>query len=143
MPIPGNYYAQGEAYLNAAIALRKTPPRTIGAAIPLFFCIAQASELFLKSFLAAKGKGRKLQGWNQHDLVKLLSAAVRLGMVLKDKTQLTMIEIGEQNRVHEFRFLDTTKNIILPPVRRSISAAEDLKSGALIAVRPFIRVRDH
>jgi hypothetical protein len=87
MPIPGNLYAQGEAYLEAAIALGKTPPRRIGSAIPLFFCIAQASELFLKSFLAAHGKDRKLLGWKQHDLVRLQSAALRLGMILKDRNR--------------------------------------------------------
>jgi hypothetical protein len=142
MPIPGNLYAQGEAYLEAAIALRETPPRKIGAAIPLFFCIAQAIELFLKSFLAANGKDRKLPGWNQHNLVKLQSAALRLGMVLKNTTQATITEIGEQNRVHEFRFLETTKNIVLPPARRSILAVEEVAHSALTAVQPFMRPWD-
>jgi hypothetical protein len=72
----------------------------------------------------------------------LQSAALRLGMVLKDTTQATITEIGEQNRVHEFRFLETTKHIVLPPTRRSIAAVEEVKYSALIAVRPFIRVRD-
>jgi hypothetical protein len=142
MPIPGNLYAQGEAYLEAAIALHETPPRKIGAAIPLFFCIAQASELFLKSFLAAQGKDRRLPGWTQHDLAKLQSAALRLGMVLKDSTQATITEIGEQNRLHEFRFLETTKNIVLPPVRRSIVAVKEVALGALTSVEPFMRARD-
>jgi hypothetical protein len=142
MPIPGNFYAQGEAYLEAAIALGKTPPRQIGAEIPLFFCIAQAGELFLKSFLAANGQDGKLPGWKQHDLVKLQSAALRLGMVLTDATQATIAEIGDQNRVHEFRFLETGMHIFLPPTPRAIAAVEELKFSALIAVRPFNRVRD-
>jgi hypothetical protein len=142
MPIPGNFYAQAEAYLQAAIALRKAPPRKIGADIPLFFCIAQASELFLKSFLAANGKDKNLPGWRQHDLVKLLSAALQLGIVLKDSSQRTINEIGEQNRVHEFRFFETTKDIILPLGGRSIIAVKELQHSTLDAVRPFFRVRD-
>jgi hypothetical protein len=63
-------------------------------------------------------------------------------MVLKDSTQATITEIGEQNRVHEFRFLETTKNIILPPVRRSIAAVEEVAHSALTAVQPFMRARD-
>jgi hypothetical protein len=142
MPVPGNFYAQGEAYLEAAIALSKTPPRKIGSAIPLFFCIAQASELFFKSFLAVHGKDKRLPGWQQHDLAKLQSAAVRLGMILKDTAQATIAEIAEQNRVHEFRFLETTKNIVLPPTRRSIAAVEQVKHAASSAIEPFIRARD-
>jgi hypothetical protein len=108
----------------------------------LFFCIAQASELFLKSFLAANGKDKNLPGWRQHDLVKLLSAALQLGIVLKDSSQRTINEIGEQNRVHEFRFFETTKDIILPPRGRSIIAVKELQHSTLDAVRPFFRVRD-
>jgi hypothetical protein len=63
-------------------------------------------------------------------------------MVLKDTTQATITEIGEQNRVHEFRFLETTKNIILPPARRSIVAVQEVAHSAVDAVRPFMRARD-
>ena len=48
MPLAGNYYAQGEANLEAAIALSKT---LIGAAVPLFFCIAQAASFSSKASL--------------------------------------------------------------------------------------------
>lgn len=142
MQLPGNYFAQGEVYLEAAIALSKTPPRLIGAEIPLFFCIAQATELFFKSFLAANGKDRALAGWTTHDLAKLQSAATQLGLILKDTTQATITEIAKQNRAHEFRFLDTTRELVLPPPRCAIKAVTDIKTSVLDTVQPFMRVRE-
>ena len=139
--MPGNLYAQSEAYLEAASVLAKAPPRRIGSDTPLFFCIAQAAQLFFKSFLAAHGKDRALAGWRQHDLAKLQSAALRQGMILIDTAQSTIAEIAAQNCAHEFRFLETTKNLVLPPRSRSIAAVKQIKLSASDAVEPFKRVR--
>jgi hypothetical protein len=57
MPIPGNLYAQGEAYLEAAIALRETPPRKIGAAIPVFFLYRSGKRAVFEKLPCREWKG--------------------------------------------------------------------------------------
>ena len=64
MEVPGNHYFLAQQYLLAAEILMSAPEEVDemkgipglrksrkSAPIPLFFCIAQAIELFLKSFL--------------------------------------------------------------------------------------------
>ena len=46
MPVPGNLYAQGEAYLEAAIALHETPPRKIGLQSLCFFVLLRQASYF-------------------------------------------------------------------------------------------------
>lgn len=145
MPLPANLYTHGEAYLEAALILQVSPwtGKTAGSLIPLFFCLAQAAELFLKAFLSAKGRDRKdVPGWQRHRLDKLLEASLSMGLVLKERAQEKINEIGQQNIDYEFRFLETTKPVFLPPPREARTAIVQLKASVFPTIRPFIRARN-
>jgi hypothetical protein len=158
MKIPGNHFYLAEQYLDAADALFEAPRRPIEgtiwlepvpesvktkarAPIPLFFCIAQAFELFLKSFLGAHGKDRSHPGWRAHNIVALLDSALELGLSLSEPSVEIIREVGEQHRGIELRFMDDRGVIFMPPARQMIQCVTELRDQVAPAVRPFIRSR--
>jgi hypothetical protein len=144
MEIPGNHFTLAEHYLEAANLLFEAPTKPVEEmlrAIPLYFCIAQAFELFLKSYLGAHGKGRSLKGWSQHDIAALLSSALELDLHLSKSTIEIVREVSEQHRGNELRFMDERCVIHMPPQRKMLASTEELRNAVVAAVRPFIRVR--
>jgi hypothetical protein len=111
------------------------------AGIPFFFCIAQAIELLLKSFLGAKGRGRDTPGWGSHNVVLLLNAAIQDGLDLGQVPQATIRDIGHQQQGIELRFMDKRGVIYMPPKIQMIESADELRSAVVSTVQPFIKAR--
>lgn len=160
MEIPGNHFFLAEQYLEAVQVLFEAPVKPIQgmifiapvpesvraskrAPIPLFFCVAQAFELLLKSFLGAVGKGPSLAGWRAHDIVRLLDSAIELGLSLSESSIAIIREVGEQHRGTELRFMDNRGLIIMPPVKQMIQSITELRDSVAPTVRPLIRSRSH
>jgi hypothetical protein len=158
MEVPGNHFFLAEEYLEAAEVLFNAPPKLLigqlsftnvkpetargeRAVIPFFFCVAQAIELFLKSFLGAKGRGRDTPGWGSHDIVVLLNAAIQNGLDLGQGSQATIRDIGHQQQGIEVRFMDKRGVIYMPPKRQMIESAAELRGAVASTVQPFMRVR--
>jgi hypothetical protein len=160
MDLPGNLYFLAEQYLIAAVAIADaapTPgpgrvmtglpsaPQAKGsvAPIPMYFCIAHAAELFLKSYLSAKGERRDtVPGWTMHNIGDLLKTTIERGLVLDELSQKIVSDIGSQNEKFQLRFQEDTLPLVLPPAGKSIEAIRRLADGVLLTVRPHFRVRE-
>ncbi|MCP3370765.1 hypothetical protein [Bradyrhizobium cajani] len=160
MEIPANFYELAEEYFDAALALYEAPPsaptglvmkvwtglppaqptKGTRAPLPMFFCFAQSAELFMKSFLWAKGI-TKCAGWNKHILAPLLDATVQAGLSLDDPTREIIVELCDGRRDYQLRFQKNTAPIVLPPVKRTVAAIQKLRDEVFPTVRPFMTVR--
>lgn len=108
---------------------------------PLFFCLAHASELLLKGFLSAKGKGKEAPGWRNHDIKALLDACVALGLVVTEGTRNLLDDLASENSDFTFRFHDRTSPVFFPPTKGAIAAVEELEQSVSPAIKPFSAVK--
>jgi hypothetical protein len=105
---------------------------------PLFFCLAHASELMLKGFLTANGKGKETDGWRNHDIKALLDACLALGLVITENTHSLLDDLGSENSDFTFRFHERTSPVFFPPTKSAIRAVEELDQSVSPAVSPFL-----
>lgn len=105
---------------------------------PLMYCLAHASELLLKAFLTAHGKGRDTPGWRNHAIDGLLQASLDFGLVITDKTQRFIEDLASENDDFTYRFGERTTPIFFPPTKDALQAVDDLDRSIFPAVEPFI-----
>jgi hypothetical protein len=104
---------------------------------PLFFCLAHASELMLKGFLYAKGKGEDTTGWKKHDVKALLNACLDLGLVITERTHSLLDDLASENSDFTFRFAERTTPVFFPPTEGAIVAVEELDQSVSPVVSPY------
>lgn len=126
------------------------PKRSLWLAVqvPLFFCIAQASELYLKSFFADRGTApaqlrsagrrpapRLEKAWSKHLIADLLDLAVDDGLELEDEAVEVLSAVAKMNENYELRFQDTGTSLQFPPLTKCLKAAEELRTTTGLARR--------
>ncbi|MCP3444205.1 HEPN domain-containing protein [Bradyrhizobium sp. CCGUVB14] len=161
MTVPANFYSLAEEYLEAALALYEAPPaaptgivmrvwtglpspqplKGTRAPLPMFFCFAQSAELFMKSFLLAKGI-TSCPGWNKHHLAPLLNAAAQAGLSFDEAAREIIVDLCDGSRDNQRRFQKNTAPIVLPPVDRTITAIQTLRDQVYPVVRALMNVRE-
>ncbi|MGY2843391.1 hypothetical protein ACVIWU_006733 [Bradyrhizobium sp. USDA 4509] len=106
---------------------------------PLMYCLAHTSELLLKAFLTAHGKGPKdTPGWRNHSIGGLLHASIDLGLVITDTTRRFIDDLASENDDFTYRFGERTTPIFFPPTKDALQAVDDLDRGVFPAIAPFI-----
>jgi hypothetical protein len=105
---------------------------------PLLFCLAHASELLLKAYLSAHGRGKETAGWRNHDIKALREACLGLGLVITENTRSLMDDIASENNDFTYRFGERTSPIFFPPTKVAIQAVDELVQSVLPAVSPFV-----
>ncbi|MCS3480261.1 hypothetical protein M2212_007107 [Bradyrhizobium elkanii] len=105
---------------------------------PLLYCLAHASELLLKAFLMAHGKGPDTPGWRKHSIAPLLQTSIELGLVITDKTRRFMDDLASENDDFTYRFGERTTPIFFPPTKDALQAVDELDRSIFPSVEPFI-----
>lgn len=105
---------------------------------PLMYCLAHASELLLKAFLSAHGKGKDTPGWRNHYIGTLLQVCLGLGLVITDNTRSFIGDLASENDDFTYRFCERTTPIFFPPTNAALQAVDELDQSILPAVEPFI-----
>lgn len=105
---------------------------------PLMYCLAHASELLLKAFLSAHGKGKDTPGWRNHSIGTLLQVCLGLGLVTTDNTRSFIGDLASENDDFAYRFGERTTPIFFPPTNGALQAVDELDQSILPAVEPFM-----
>lgn len=123
----GEQFERAGQYLDAFERLAGTPePLPL---YPMYFLLTQAIELFLKSFLAARGMSKKeLRGGVRHDLHGLLALCnARQFPVVADLAECVGA-LQEMNKDYDFRYV-TGYTLRVPPPAYCLETGKKLESA--------------
>jgi len=126
--------------LNKEIERDENGMPTKYTAIPYYYLISHATELFLKSALLKRNftKNELLKFKYRHNLENLLNELLKLDLPISDKTKEMVIGLSEQHKDHSLRYevlMDNGKMTFTPP--------NDLVNGMLTELMSLTRIATH
>ena len=100
-------------------------------AIPLYFLVSHAAELFLKSALLKRGVSeQELKKFDyRHNLKKLLDLVLSKQVPVTDKTIYLLEYLDDQHKRHALRYtalMDDGKKTYLPPIDKLFEMLDEL-----------------
>ena len=107
-------------------------------AIPYYYLISHATELFLKTALLKRGftKGQLKKFKYGHDLENLLRELLKMDLPISKETQEMVVGLSEQHKDHSLRYevlIENGKSTFVPPSDWINKMLEELMSLTRIA----------
>ena len=105
---PVGLFNFAQSYWQSAVLLHKSDPDVTHPKAPVTLLLAHAFELYLKSFLRARGYSvERLKGGFGHDFRKLVDEAKAQGLRLDDEDQDIADILKEQETIRRSRYIET------------------------------------
>lgn len=122
-----SFFSLGGEFLEAARVLVNTPPTRMGYQSVSYYLLGHAAELYLKSYLCARGVGAQELIKIGHDLKRLISKCKRCGLSgVGDLPALRSIGTQYRQKALEYRELKAQKYPPIDQLMAEVKALSDL-----------------
>lgn len=114
-----------------------TPHHKLG--IPFYFLASHSAELFLKAcLLKSEFENKKLKKYEyRHNLDALLNEVINLGIVVSEKTKITINSLNAQHEKHKLRYNEFEKIN-----RPSLGDVQEMLNELMGLTREYKKIND-